>query len=78
MTGYGSAQWLKSFIRNPGSEDYYGEKNRMPSYAGKLSDRELDLLTRWMTGDYAPTQLNTEKLKAQQPQLQKTEEKQAE
>jgi ubiquinol-cytochrome c reductase cytochrome b subunit len=75
ITDYGSAKWLKSFILNPGAEEFYGDKNRMPSYAGKLSDHELDMLVRWMTGDYAPTQLDLQKLKAQEPDLgQATEE----
>lgn len=52
LTGYASQQWLKSFIRRPGADHNYGVKNRMPAFADKMTDRELDLLVRWMTGDY--------------------------
>ena len=52
---YGSAKWLKDFIRNPGAEHHYGVRNSMPVFEQKLSKRELDLLVRWMTSDYLPT-----------------------
>lgn len=55
LAGYGSAAWLKAFLKNPGSEQFYGKKNRMPAYADKLTEKELDLLVRWMTGDYYET-----------------------
>jgi ubiquinol-cytochrome c reductase cytochrome b subunit len=50
LTGYASAAWLKNFIDDP--VHYYGAKNQMPAYAEKLSPEELDLLVRWMVGDY--------------------------
>lgn len=52
LTGYASAEWLRSFISNPGAEEHYGDNNLMPAYAEKLSEKELDLLVRWMVGDY--------------------------
>jgi ubiquinol-cytochrome c reductase cytochrome b subunit len=52
LKGYGSSAWLTAFIKDPGTSQFYGEKNKMMSFAGKMSDRELDLLVRWMTGDY--------------------------
>ncbi len=55
LTGYGSAQWLKEFIVDPAAEKFYGEENAMPSFGGKVSDHDIDLLVRWMTGDYVPT-----------------------
>ena len=55
LAKYGSAEWLKDFIRNPGSDQHYGAKNRMPAYADKLTESELELLVKWMTGDYYPT-----------------------
>lgn len=70
LVNYGSKEWLKSFISNPGAAKHYGEKNQMPAYEGKLAKRELDLLVRWMTRDYAPTKLGPEKLKAQEPALE--------
>lgn len=56
MAKYGSAAWLKDFIRHPGSARHYGAKNQMTaSTPEKLSDQDLDLLVRWMTGDYSPS-----------------------
>lgn len=60
LTGYASKEWLKGFIANPAGEKYYGygEKNAMPSFAERLTERELDLLVDWMVGDYyMPPQL---------------------
>ena len=58
LAEYASAKWLKAFIRDPGTEHFYGDKNHMPAYGeSKLSDDELDLLVRWMTRDYFPTQV---------------------
>ncbi len=59
LAGYGSAEWLKAFLKNPGSEQFYGAKNRMPSYAEKLTADEMDVLVRWMTGDYFATHVET-------------------
>jgi len=56
MAKYGSAAWLKDFIRHPGAARHYGAKNQMTaSTPEKLSDQDLDLLVRWMTGDYSPS-----------------------
>ena len=53
LTGYAGRDWLKSFLRKPGHADFYGENNIMPEFdVGRLPDDELDLLVRWMTGDY--------------------------
>ena len=71
LVNYGSAEWLKSFISNPGADRHYGSKNKMPAYEGKLTERELDLLVRWLTGDYAPTELDLDQLHAQEPALAK-------
>jgi ubiquinol-cytochrome c reductase cytochrome b subunit len=48
LTGYASEAWLKSFIRNPGSDENYGKHNAMPGFADTLSETELQLLTDWM------------------------------
>jgi ubiquinol-cytochrome c reductase cytochrome b subunit len=48
LTGYGSDKWLKSFINNPGADTHYGKKNRMPAFAGRISDKELQMLVDWM------------------------------
>lgn len=58
LAKYGSAQWLKDFIRHPGAARHYGASNRMPAYPPeRLSDTELDLLVRWMTHNYLPTEV---------------------
>lgn len=58
LAKYGSEAWLKDFIRSPGATRHYGEKNQMPSYAvEKLSEKDLDLLVRWMTGNYLPSEV---------------------
>ena len=58
LAKYGSGAWLKDFIRNPGAARHYGDKNRMPSYSEKqLTDEDLDLLVRWMTGNYLPSKV---------------------
>jgi ubiquinol-cytochrome c reductase cytochrome b subunit len=56
MAKYGSAAWLKDFIRNPGAARHYGAKNQMTaSTPDRLTDTDLDLLVRWMTNDFEPS-----------------------
>ena len=51
LAEYMSQKWLKAFIRNPSL--FYGDKNQMPAYShDALNDRDLNLLVRWMNGDY--------------------------
>ena len=52
LTGYGSEDWLRSFISNPGAEEHYGEQNAMPAFAERLSPEQLDLLVRWLRQDW--------------------------
>ena len=53
LAKYGSAAWLKDFIRHPDAARHYGAKNKMVAYSPeKLSEENLDLLVRWMTHDY--------------------------
>ncbi len=55
LTGYGGREWLKAFLRAPGHADFYGEKNTMMEFTEKrMSEREIDLLVDWMTGNYIP------------------------
>lgn len=59
LAKYGSAAWLKDFIRHPDADRHYGEKNRMPAYsAEKLSDQELNMLVRYITGDFQATEVS--------------------
>lgn len=59
IAGYGSAAWLKDFIAHPGAEHHYAAKNSMPAFDEKLSDADADLLVRWMTGNYYPTEIES-------------------
>ncbi len=52
IAGYLSAAWLRDFIAHPDDEQFYADRNHMPVYAHVLTDQELDLLVRWLTGDY--------------------------
>ncbi|MCA9217693.1 MAG: cytochrome b N-terminal domain-containing protein, partial [Planctomycetales bacterium] len=58
LNQYGSVAWLKAFIQHPESEQFYGERNVMVSYAEKLSEHELDMLARWLAGDYAESHVH--------------------
>jgi ubiquinol-cytochrome c reductase cytochrome b subunit len=60
LTGYGGAGWLRRFIADPGLPTNYGDHNHMPAFKTRISDRELDLLVRWMTGDYYRPSSETE------------------
>ena len=50
MTNYGGADWLRSFLEAP--EDHYTNNNAMPAFGNQLSEREMEMLVRWMAGDY--------------------------
>ena len=52
--GYGSAEWLREFLKNPAHDKFYGKRNdRMPAFgeSSRLSAKELDMLIRWMRGE---------------------------
>ncbi|MDB4691133.1 cytochrome b N-terminal domain-containing protein [Verrucomicrobia bacterium] len=55
LTGYGSREWMKSFISDPGQKRFYGENNdRMPSFLteGILTPTEIGLLVDWLRQDW--------------------------
>lgn len=57
LTGYMGVEWLRGFIADPGA--YYKSspeesRNAMPAFGGQLSPHDLDMLARWMAGDYHP------------------------
>lgn len=54
FTGYGSAQWIEEFIRNPAAEKFYGDEAEMPAFAGKLTDVQIKVLARWLAGQTDP------------------------
>ncbi len=57
LAEYGSAKWLKAFISDPGTDQFYGSVNEMPAYKDKMTEREMDLLVRWLVKDYHPTEV---------------------
>ncbi|MBO11151.1 MAG: menaquinol-cytochrome C reductase [Planctomycetaceae bacterium] len=74
LSGYGSSAWLKSFLSDPGAAQHYGEKNQMPAYAERMTPAELDLLIRWLTGDYAETELQPYEDQREKPKAAASEE----
>ncbi len=52
LTSYGGERWLREFLDNPGHEKFYGSNNAMPAFGERLTDKELDLLVRWLAGDF--------------------------
>jgi mono/diheme cytochrome c family protein len=53
LTGHGSEEWLSAFIRNPSDARFYGDQNdRMPGFEKRLSADQIQLLVRWMRGDW--------------------------
>ena len=57
LTGYGSAQWLTSFINDPGAKTHYGKRNRMPGFEKRMSPEETRLLVDWLQGNWYQPQL---------------------
>ena len=55
LTGYGSREWLVSFISNPAHPKFYGKRNdRMPRFAEEkiLDARAIGLLADWLRGEW--------------------------
>lgn len=55
LTGYGSAEWMKSFISDPAHERFFGDNNdRMPSFGPEksLSDKEIRMVVEWIRGEW--------------------------
>lgn len=50
LTGYGSTQWVHRMIADPGS--HYGDNNAMPAFAKQLSESQISLLAKWLTGNF--------------------------
>lgn len=62
LTGYAGYDWLVQFIKSPAHADFYGENNLMPEFESKLTAAQVELLVRWMVGDYVPTKQKIEKV----------------
>jgi ubiquinol-cytochrome c reductase cytochrome b subunit len=55
LTGYGSRQWLVTFINNPAHPNLYGERNdRMPAFGAKeiLDEKAIGLIADWLRGTW--------------------------
>ena len=55
LTGYGSREWLISFLTDPSHERFYGEHNdRMPAFGaeGILDEKSLGLVVDWLRRDW--------------------------
>jgi mono/diheme cytochrome c family protein len=48
LTGYGSTEWLRDFLRDPGHTRFYGSHNAMPAFGDQLSEQEINLLVEWL------------------------------
>ncbi|WP_373047968.1 cytochrome b N-terminal domain-containing protein [Vulgatibacter sp.] len=49
LAGYGSDAWLRAFLRDPGSDLFYGEGNEMPSFEPhELSDEGIEAVITWL------------------------------
>ena len=52
LTGYGSQDWLAAMIGDPAHARFYGKKNdRMPSFAKRLTPKEIGFLAEWLRGE---------------------------
>ena len=62
LTGYGSREWLVSFISNPAHPAFYGERNdRMPAFGSKgiLDSTQIGLIADWLRGAwYEPGEIS--------------------
>ena len=52
LTGYGSAEWLRDFLRDPGKKRFYGSHNAMPSFGERLTGQELEFVIKWLLHDW--------------------------
>jgi ubiquinol-cytochrome c reductase cytochrome b subunit len=42
LAGYGSTEWLRALLRDPGAPDYYEVQNRMPDFGKRLDPEQID------------------------------------
>jgi ubiquinol-cytochrome c reductase cytochrome b subunit len=55
LTGYGSREWLASFISNPAHPKFYGKRNdRMPKFADDkiLDTKAIGFIADWLRGEW--------------------------
>lgn len=48
LTGYGSVEWLREFIRDPGQKRFYASHNAMPGFVDQLTEQELGFVVDWL------------------------------
>jgi ubiquinol-cytochrome c reductase cytochrome b subunit len=54
FTGYGSQAWIRQMLFAPDSAERYGKRSSMPSFANKLTDREVEMLLGWISSSSSP------------------------
>jgi len=52
LTGYGSDEWFRDFLKDPGADRHYGERNAMPAFGDRLSEHDLGLLVGWLRREW--------------------------
>jgi ubiquinol-cytochrome c reductase cytochrome b subunit len=52
LSGYGSKEWLRRFLEDPGHKTLYGKNNAMPAFAERLSGRQMSLLIDFLLNDW--------------------------
>jgi mono/diheme cytochrome c family protein len=55
LFAWGSPQWIARMIRKPGAPEKYGyleAKDQMPSFAGQLTDNDVETVVRYLKNDY--------------------------
>ena len=48
LAGYGSAEWLRGLLRDPGAPNYYDAQNGMPDFGRRLDAGELEDLVAFL------------------------------
>jgi ubiquinol-cytochrome c reductase cytochrome b subunit len=57
LFAWGSDRWMARMIKHPGSANFYGYleedgEQKMPSFAGQVTDADISTLVRYLKGDY--------------------------
>ena len=48
LLGYGSAEWLRGLVRDPGAPAYYDAQNRMPDFGSRLHPDDINDLVAFL------------------------------
>jgi len=61
LTGYGSLDWLVEITANPAAPKFYGSRNdRMPIFEKELSRQQIELIARFIRGEWYEPQPPTQ------------------